>query len=663
MTRARGLRIVAAAIVLLAVGGTTGALASAALTVRITSAPPSTSASAGATFGWVANETAAVHLLARRRPSGACSSPKTYSGLGEGLHTFLVTATNKDRAGNTLHGPGHAPLDRRSARRTPPPPPPSKTANLLVTVEGGGEVSSEPAGINCPGDCEQSFPVGTKVTLSPNAEPGSRFAGWHGACDGGGACAPAVSATTLVLALFTALGPEPHLYRGDREGDGLSNAKDACPNSPRGFKPLLAGCTAIDLLNGADGLVADVDDALDFARQKTLGVKGLKVVGRDLSAVMDLIEQSGIDISDGDPCGGAATIGKGARLLTKANAAFAAVQKQLAKQPPPNGEGDADETDLQLAGLHYRQGLLGQAAGKVAKLQRAYAAICGDLGEKVTLVGRVGKTKDADGLIELKSRPAHLPGRRGLRPRRHLGRRTGESRHPQDRLGAVGRAVRRRARQGPRNGPPDAVRLAPDRAGAGIRQAESDPAQPQGLPVQRCAPPRSRDARGGVTEVRERKERPLQPGDRDVEQRTRVFGRRGPRLQRSARAPAGRRQCDPVVDPGIRAVSGQQLSASDLVEPDRVASSSHDDVGGQELPLSGPDDLDDQVQGPCPRPRRLRPCRVREDDLPAREQRAPDHQGRGDLPASLHDPAFEGDLRGRGLQAGWLARAARRRSS
>jgi hypothetical protein len=53
--------------------------------------------------------------------------------------------------------------------------------------------------------------------------------------------------------------------------------------------------------------------------------------------------------------------------------------------------------------VHYRQGLLGQAAGKVAKLQRAYAAICGDLGEKVTLVGRVGKTKDAEGLIELRA--------------------------------------------------------------------------------------------------------------------------------------------------------------------------------------------------------------------------------------------------------------------
>ena len=89
-----------------------------------------------------------VHLLARRGRAAACSSPKTYSGLGEGVHVFLVTATNTDRAGNTYTArdthrwtidlPGGPP---------PPPPPPPKTASLLVTVEGGGKVTSEPAGI------------------------------------------------------------------------------------------------------------------------------------------------------------------------------------------------------------------------------------------------------------------------------------------------------------------------------------------------------------------------------------------------------------------------------------------------------------------------------------------------------------------------------------
>ena len=403
MTRITRLRIVAAAVVLLAVGGTTGAtgaLATPALTVTITSAPPGTATTSVATFGWVANETAKF-TCSLDGTAAACSSPTTYSGLAEGVHFFIVTATNTDRAGTVFTA-------RDSHRWTidlpggpPPPPPAPKTASLLVTVEGGGQVTSEPAGISCPGDCEQSFPVGTKVTLSQKPAQGSRFAGWHGACDGAGACAPAVSETTVILASFTATGPAPHLYRGDREGDGLSNAKDACPDSPRGLKPLLAGCTAVDLLNGADGLVGDVGDALDVARARVLGVKGLKVVGRDLSAVMDLVEHGAIDVSQGDPCGGSATIGKGARLLAQDNGSLAAMQKQLTKLPPPNGEGDADETDLLLAGLHYRQGLLAQAAGKVTKLKRAYAAICGDLGKTVELVGRVGKTKDSEGLLQL----------------------------------------------------------------------------------------------------------------------------------------------------------------------------------------------------------------------------------------------------------------------
>ena len=322
------------------------------------------------------------------------------------MHFFLVTATNTDRAGTvyTARDSHRWTIDLPGGPPPPPPPPPApKTASLLVTVEGGGQVSSEPAGISCPGDCDQSFPVGTKVTLSQKSAEGSRFAGWRGACDGAGSCAPAVSETTVVLASFTATGPQPHLYRGDREGDGLSIAKDACPFSPRGLEPLLAGCNALDLLNGANALIANAGDAVDAARQLTLGVKGLKVTGRDLSAVMDLIDAGAVDASEGNPCGGAATIGKGARLLAKANAPLSAMQKQLAKQPPPNGEGDADETDLRLAGLHYRQGLLAQAADKVAKLQRAYAAVCGDLGAKVTLVGQVAKTKDAEKLLQLRT--------------------------------------------------------------------------------------------------------------------------------------------------------------------------------------------------------------------------------------------------------------------
>ena len=175
--------------------GASGALGSPALSVRITSAPPATAASSEATFGWVANETAkftcaldgipprpAVRPRPTRPRGGRCtsSSSRRRTPIAPGRPTRRAICHRW-----TIDLPGGPP--------PPPPPPAPKTASLLVTVEGGGQVTSEPPGIGCPGDCEQSFPVGTTVTLSQKPAQVSRFAGWRGACEGAGACAPAVS--------------------------------------------------------------------------------------------------------------------------------------------------------------------------------------------------------------------------------------------------------------------------------------------------------------------------------------------------------------------------------------------------------------------------------------------------------------------------------------
>ena len=50
------------------------------------------------------------------------------------------------------------------------------TPSVQLTVKGAGatpgRVISTPAGIDCPGRCTASFPVGTAVELTPAAEPG-----------------------------------------------------------------------------------------------------------------------------------------------------------------------------------------------------------------------------------------------------------------------------------------------------------------------------------------------------------------------------------------------------------------------------------------------------------------------------------------------------------
>ena len=63
--------------------------------------------------------------------------------------------------------------------------PPSEY-NLAVSKDGdgGGTVTSDPAGIECGATCSADFNAGTEITLSAATDTGSMFSGWGGDCSG-----------------------------------------------------------------------------------------------------------------------------------------------------------------------------------------------------------------------------------------------------------------------------------------------------------------------------------------------------------------------------------------------------------------------------------------------------------------------------------------------
>jgi hypothetical protein len=81
-----------------------------------------------------------------------------------------------------------------------------QTATVTVNKSGSGTgmVVSSPAGINCGPDCNQSYALGTVVTLTANPSGNSDFGRWvSGPCTGTAtSCTFTVTATTTVGARF-----------------------------------------------------------------------------------------------------------------------------------------------------------------------------------------------------------------------------------------------------------------------------------------------------------------------------------------------------------------------------------------------------------------------------------------------------------------------------
>ncbi len=86
-------------------------------------------------------------------------------------------------------------------------PPPTVKHTLDVAVYGSGSGRINGPGINCPGDCTQTFNEGTNVTLTATPGASSSFSGWSGSCSGTGGCGVSMDSDVEVDATFDLVDP------------------------------------------------------------------------------------------------------------------------------------------------------------------------------------------------------------------------------------------------------------------------------------------------------------------------------------------------------------------------------------------------------------------------------------------------------------------------
>jgi hypothetical protein len=86
---------------------------------------------------------------------------------------------------------------------------PSAKLSVKKNGTGTGTVTSSPAGIACGTACTTTVATGAPVELTTHPAAGSIFAGWSGACSGGGACALTMYAASTAIATFDKLPAAP----------------------------------------------------------------------------------------------------------------------------------------------------------------------------------------------------------------------------------------------------------------------------------------------------------------------------------------------------------------------------------------------------------------------------------------------------------------------
>ena len=150
---------------------------------------------------------------------------------------------------------------------------PPTTFTLSVSVDGGGKVTSTPAGITCGSSCQGTFPTGTQVQLVAKEE-GGVLSGWGDACSGKSACSVTLGADAHVSATFA-----PFNVGANAHGVAVT------PDGTHALVTLSENPGTLKVISLADGSTVDSITVGSFPGAVAVTPDGTKAVVNNLNTV------------------------------------------------------------------------------------------------------------------------------------------------------------------------------------------------------------------------------------------------------------------------------------------------------------------------------------------------------------------------------------------
>ena len=202
----------------------------------------------------------------------------------------------------------------------------------------------------------------------------------------------------------------------DSDGDGVTDSRDRCPNTPPGVEVDAFGCSAIDVVRAPEQLLDMVQKPWSQAAEllgRFASETNPPFAGADFAGVMrytDLaathltraLERFGI----GDLCPGADSYGTALDSWNSARLAIEVMIREVeaewaAHVPRPAEEGAVSSEDLYLSNLHDLAAKLERAYDDATRVLPAVQDICRAAGEPGAVRGIVVSVNDAERLVKL----------------------------------------------------------------------------------------------------------------------------------------------------------------------------------------------------------------------------------------------------------------------
>ena len=212
--------------------------------------------------------------------------------------------------------------------------------------------------------------------------------------------APAALALAAAVVLFAQLPTAPTRPGSapDFDGDGLTDDIDRCVGTPRGAAVIAEGCSAMDIAQDPEAFTNALEAELDDIGRRMQARPEVAPAMRELDAIRSLLESSADDARGGDLCESANILASAQRNVGTAREAISRSKgtylDSLAGQTRPRGEGDTDESDINLLMFDVMSAEVESLGRNLTAAGQTFATACGRITGRRIARGRITQVDD-----------------------------------------------------------------------------------------------------------------------------------------------------------------------------------------------------------------------------------------------------------------------------